>query len=323
MLTDLSLENQHEANLNKKPKGLAGIVQEVIKNKVLFLLMLPGFLIMVANNYIPMAGLVLAFENYNYTDKFFSPFVGLDNFKYLFTGTEAFTMTRNTILYNMAFIAISMVLPVIAAIILNELRNKRLAKLYQSVFFLPYFLSWVVVSYLVYSLLSDLGLINSILQSMHLDKISWYLEPKFWPFIVICINTWKWTGYDTIIILAAIVGIDKTFYEAAAVDGATKLQQIFSITIPTLIPTISIVTLLKVGRMFYTDFGLFFVVPKDSGLLYDVTQTIDTYVYRALARSGDNGMAAAAGFYQAICGFIIVLTVNFVVRKLDKDSALF
>jgi putative aldouronate transport system permease protein len=323
-LTDLSLENQHVAKLNEKPKGVAGVVHEVIKNKVLFLLMLPGLLILIGNNYIPMAGLVLAFENYNYKDKFFSPFCGVDNFKFLFQGDAAFVMTRNTLLYNLAFILISMILPVAVAIILNEIRNKRLAKVYQSIYFLPYFLSWVVVSYLLYSLLnSQLGLVNSFLKSINVQGIQWYNEPKYWPVILIAINTWKWTGYDTIIILAAIIGIDKTFYEAAAVDGATKLQQIFRITIPMLVPTISIVTLLKVGKMFYTDFGLFYVVTKDSGFLYDVTQTIDTYVYRALITMGDTGMASASGFYQSMCGFVVVFTVNWIIRKVDRDSALF
>jgi putative aldouronate transport system permease protein len=324
MLTDLSLENQQMAKLNKKPKGVAGIVQEVIKNKVLFLLMLPGFLIMIVNNYIPMAGIVLAFENFNYKDKFLSPWVGLENFKFLFSGSDALIMTRNTILYNSIFIIISMILPVVMAIVLNEIRNKRLAKVYQSVFFLPYFLSWVVVSYLIFSLLSsDMGFINSFLKNIGMQPIEWYTEVKYWPAILIATNTWKWTGYDTIIMLAAIVGIDKTYYEAAAVDGATKLQQIFKITIPMLLPTISIVTLLKVGRMFYTDFGLFYIVPKNQGILFDATQTIDTYVYRALIQTGDTGMAAASGFYQAICGFIVVFTVNWIVRRLDKDSALF
>ncbi len=210
------------------------------------------------------------------------------------------------------------------AIVLSELRSQVLSKVYQSFFFLPYFFSWVVVSYLVFSLLSsDNGAINKLLEAVGMETVRWYTAPKFWPAILISVNTWKWTGYDAIIYLASIVGINKVYFEAAAVDGATRFQQIRYITIPMLLPLIITLTLIKIGRIFYTDMGLFFTVPRDMGMLYNATNTIDTYVYRALLSTGDLGMASAAGFYQAVLGFIVVLTFNLIVRKVSNENALF
>ena len=305
-------------------KTKTNLMKEAKKNPALFIMLLPGLLVLLANNYLPMPGVLLAFKDYNYLDGFFgSEWVGFDNFRYLFTSKQAYIITRNTILYNVTFIIISITVALALAIILNEIRNKKLAKLYQSIFFLPYFLSWVVVSYLVYSLLSsDQGVFNNILVSLGFERINWYVEAKFWPAILVFVNTWKWTGYDSIIYLAAIVGIDKALYEAAAIDGAGKVRQIFSITIPTIMPVITILTLLKVGRIFYGDFGLFWNIPKNMGILYDVTNVIDTYVYRALTQAGDIGMATASGLYQASVGFILVMTANFIVRRFNKENAL-
>ncbi len=287
-------------------------------------MLIPGVLVLLANNYLPMGGVLLAFKDYNYAKGFLkSDWIGFDNFKYLFTSNQAFVITRNTFLYNATFIIISVTVALALAIGLNELRNQKLAKLYQSIFFLPYFLSWVVVSYLVFSLLSvDMGAMNNMLMSFGKERINWYTVPRFWPFILVMVNTWKWTGYDSIIYLAAIVGIDKSFFEAAAVDGATRWQQIRYITIPSIMPVVTVLTLLKVGRIFYGDFGLFWNVPKNMGVLYNVTNVIDTYVYRALTQSGDIGMAAASGLYQAILGLILILGANHIVRKIDPDQAL-
>lgn len=287
-------------------------------------MLLPGVLVLFANNYLPMGGSLLAFKDYNYQKGFFhSDWVGFDNFKYLFTSSQAWIITRNTFLYNTAFILISITAALALAIMLNELRNQRMAKFYQSVFFLPYFLSWVVVSYLVFSLLSvDLGALNGMLTKFGLEPINWYTMPKFWPSILIGVNTWKWTGYDSIIYLAAIMGIDKAYYEAAAVDGASRWQQIRHVTIPSIMPVITTLTLLKIGRIFYGDFGLFWNIPKNMGVLYDVTNVIDTYVYRALTQSGDIGMATASGLYQAAVGFTLVLLSNYIVRKIDPEQAL-
>lgn len=301
------------------------LLRELVKNKVLFLMLLPGMLVLLVNNYLPMFGIIIAFKDYNYSKGFWkSKWVGFENFEYLFNSKAAFQITRNTILYNMAFILIAATIAVILAIIFNELLNRRMSKFYQSVMFLPYFLSWVVISYLVFALLSsDMGFINKTLIGSGMQPVDWYVDPRFWPLIIILVNTWKWTGYDSIIYLAAIIGFDKSLYEAAAVDGASRFQQITKVMVPMLLPVITILTLIKVGRIFFTDFGLFYNIPRNSGPLYDVTNVIETYVFRALRQTGDIGMASAAGFYQAIVGFIVVMTANYIVRKIDKDSSLF
>jgi len=301
------------------------LLKELAKNKVLYLMLLPGLLVLLVNNYLPMFGIVIAFKDYNYAKGFWkSDWVGFNNFEYLFNSKAAFLITRNTILYNVAFIVIAATVAVVLAIIFNELLNRRMSKFYQSVMFLPYFFSWVVISYLVFALLSsDMGFVNKMLIKNGMQPVEWYVDPRFWPLVIILVNTWKWTGYDSIIYLAAIIGFDKSLYEAAAVDGASRFQQITKVMVPMLMPVITILTLIKVGRIFFTDFGLFFNIPRNSGPLYDVTNVIETYVFRALRQTGDIGMASAAGFYQAVVGFIVVLTANYIVRKIDKDSSLF
>ncbi len=301
------------------------LLKELAKNKVLYLMLLPGLLVLLVNNYLPMFGIVIAFKDYNYAKGFWkSDWVGFNNFEYLFNSKAAFLITRNTILYNVAFIVIAATVAVVLAIIFNELLNRRISKFYQSVVFLPYFFSWVVISYLVFALLSsDMGFVNKILISNGMQPVEWYVDPRFWPLIIILVNTWKWTGYDSIIYLAAIIGFDKSLHEAAAVDGASRFQQITKVMVPMLMPVITVLTLIKVGRIFFTDFGLFFNIPRNSGPLYDVTNVIETYVFRALRQTGDIGMASAAGFYQAVVGFIVVMTANYIVRKIDKDSSLF
>lgn len=288
-------------------------------------MLVPGLLVMLVHNYMPMFGIVLAFKKLdNYANLLGGEWIWFENFRYLFGSRTAFVITRNTLLYNITFITIGSTVAVALAIILSELRNQKLSKFYQSVFFLPYFFSWVVVSYLLFSLLSsDHGAINRMLEAVGLEGIRWYTAPKYWPGILISVNTWKWTGYDAIIYMASIVGINKVYFEAAAVDGATRFQQIRHITLPMLKPLIITLTLIKVGRIFYTDMGLFFTVPRDMGMLYDATNTIDTYVYRALISTGDLGMASAAGFYQAVLGFVVVLTFNLIVRKVSNENALF
>lgn len=293
-------------------------------NLVLFLMLVPGLIVMLINNYIPMFGLVFAFRKMNDVRKLFgSGWNGLKNFDYLFKSKDAWVITRNTIGYNLIFILIGITVPVIIAICLNELRNKRGSKLYQSIYFIPHFLSWTVVSYVAYGLLSnEYGAINNMFEVLGINKVLWYSELKLWPFILVAVNTWKWTGYDTIVYLAAVSGINQELYEAAAVDGASRFQQIINITIPSLVPLGITLVLLRLGRMFYTDMGLFFTVPRNVGILYPATDTIDTYVYRALSITQNVGLSSAAGFYQSILGLIIILTFNALVKKYDKDSAI-
>ncbi|MDO4293592.1 MAG: ABC transporter permease subunit [Eubacteriales bacterium] len=287
---------------------------------------LPGALYLIINNYIPMGGLIIAFKQVNWNKGILkSPWVGFSNFTYLFQTKEAWTITRNTLAYNAVFIILGTVIAIAVAILLNELRSTRLKKTYQTIILLPYLISMVVVSYLVYAMLSsESGFINlSILEPLGKEPVSWYTEPKYWPFILVIIQVWKTFGYNCVLYYAVLVGIDRGYYEAAAIDGATRWQQITRITLPELVPTIITLTLMSIGKIFYSDFGLFYQVPMDSGPLYDVTNTIDTYVYRGLIRLNNVGMSSAAGFYQSIVGFILVLLANFIVRKIDTDKALF
>ncbi|WP_251037315.1 ABC transporter permease [Paenibacillus albidus] len=292
----------------------------------LYLMMLPGLIYLFINNYLPMAGLVVAFKNYNARKGIFgSDWVGFENFKYLFKTTDGWIITRNTILYNFAFIVINTVLAVLVAILLSELTAKVRTKIYQSVILLPFLISSVIVSYLVFAFMSaESGFMNNtLLPALGLEPIAWYNEPKYWPIILIVVSAWKTVGYNCIIYLATIVGIDRGYYEAASLEGAGKLQQIWHITLPLLKPVIILLTMLALGRIFYSDFGLFYQVPQNQGALYSTTNTIDTYVYRGLLQLGNISMSSAAGLYQSVVGFILVLGSNLWVRRLDKNSAIF
>ncbi len=311
-------------------KAMQRFVKRFKANRELLLLAIPGCIWFLIFSYLPMFGVVIAFKNFRITNKGFmrslidSKWVGLKNFQFLFRTSDAWIITRNTVLYNLVFIVLGIVIPVCLAIMLNELLNKKMAKAYQSAMFLPYFLSWVVVSYCVFAFLSvDKGFINSMLVKFGHGGVPWYSEPKYWPFILIFMNVWKTVGYNTVVYLASIVGIDKTYYEAAAIDGATKWQQIKHITIPLLKPVITILFILAIGKIFNADFGLFYQVPKNSGPLYPVTNVIDTYVYRGMTSMGEIGMSAAAAFYQSIVGFILIMISNKIVKKIDSDNALF
>ena len=292
----------------------------------LYLMMLPALLYLLINNYIPMAGMVIAFKKLNFAKGIWaSPWAGLKNFKFLFASKDAWIITRNTLLYNVAFILVNMVVGIAIAILITEIRNTKLKKIYQSAILLPFLMSMVILSYIVYALLSaENGLVNnSILPLFHIDPIQWYQTPKYWPAILIIANCWKGVGYGCLIYIASLIGIDPSFYEAARLDGASKWQEITKITLPSLVPTIITLLLLSIGRIFYSDFGLFYQVPMNSGVLFPTTNVIDTYVYRALIEQGNISMSSAAGVYQSLVGFCVVMLSNWIVRKVDKDQALF
>lgn len=292
----------------------------------LYLMFVPGVVYLFINCYIPMFGIQIAFRSYNARDGIYgSPWCGLDNFTFLFRTNDAFIMTRNTLLYNLVFIALGTVLAIAVAIILNEIRSKGAKQFYQTVILIPYLISMVIVSYLAFAFLSSSNgyLNNSVLKMLGQPAVDWYNSPQYWPVILVIINIWKGLGYNMILYYATICGIDHSLYEAAVVDGANRWQQIWNITLPSLRSTIIILTLMALGGIFRSDFGLFYQVPQNSGPLISVTQTIDTYVYRGLMQTNNIGMSSAAGVYQSIVGFILVVTANFVVRKLDSDSSLF
>ena len=302
------------------------------KTLVLLTMVAPAGIWLLLLRYLPMGGLLLAFKNYKINPRnptfisnlLNSKWVGLDNFKILFMTDDAWVMIRNTLLYNLVFIVLGIIIPVAFAIMMNELTHKFVAKTYQTLMFFPYFLSWVVVSYFLNAFLdAQYGMIPHMQAAAGGPVTSWYTTIGPWPYIIIFANLWKNVGYSTILYLAAIAGIDSTQYEAAAIDGASKWQQIFYVTIPNLRSMIAILFILNVGKIFNADFGLFYNVPMQNGALFSVTQVVDTFIYRALINTGNIGMSSAAGLLQNFIGFFCILIANRVVSRIDSDSALF
>ena len=305
-------------------------VKTLRENLIFFLMVLPGAAWLILFFYIPVLGNVVAFKDYHITGEGFidsvmkSKWVGFDNFKFLFSSKDAYIITRNTVLYNLAFIFLGLIVSVGIAIIFSEMRSKRLVKVFQTSMLFPYFLSWVIISFFTDAFLNvDKGLINHILTSLGMKGINFYTEVAIWPALLLFLGIWKGFGYSSVMYYATIMGIDPTFYEAATVDGASKWQRIRHITIPQLASLITVLTILAIGNIFRADFGLFYQIPHNSGALYSVTNVIDVYVYNGLAKSGDIAMVAAAGLYQSVVGLILVLLSNIVARRIDKNAALF
>ncbi|MDR2481904.1 MAG: ABC transporter permease subunit [Spirochaetaceae bacterium] len=277
--------------------------------------------------YLPMFGVIIAFKQYRVSGGFLksifeSKWTGLQNFKFLFSNPDIWFIIRNTLAYNAVMITVSTVTTITLAIIVSELHNKFAAKLYQTILFFPYFLSWVVVSALVWGFLSyDMGMLNNFLDGIGILKHRWYMESEYWPGILVFMSQWKNIGYGMVIYLASITSLDKSIYEAAIIDGATKWQQIWNITLPLMKTVIVLMLIMSVGRIFYSDFGLFYQVPRDSNSLYATVSTLDVFVYRQL-KSASTGMAAAAAMMQAVMACVMTLLVNQIVKKFDADSAM-
>lgn len=292
-------------------------------NMELTLLALPAAIAIFVFAYLPMGGLVLAFKDFRYNLGIMgSKWVGLKNFEFLFTSDTAFRITRNTLLYNASFIITTMVSALLIAVLLNEISKKWL-KLYQTAMFLPYFLSWVVVSYISMALLDQSnGFLNHLLQALGMEPKMWYQDTSVWPYILTLTNLWKAVGFSALIYYAGILGIDTSYYEAARIDGASKLQMAMKITIPLLAPLIIILLIISIGNIFRADFGLFYFIPNNSKFIYASTDVIDTFVYRSLRQLGDVGMSAAVGLYQSVVGFFLVLATNMLIKKIDDDNSL-
>jgi len=303
-------------------------------------MVLPGTIWLILFAYLPMPGIIMAFKNYRLQkppadywiqNRFIyslieSPWVGWDNFRYLVLPTNlnnTITFVRNTVLYNLLFMVVGLVLSVLLAVIIYELTNRFWAKLYHSIFFLPFFISWVVVAYVVYALANHTGIINTALASWNLPPLEIYKEKIYWPFIFLFANIWKYTGNGSILYLAIITGIDRQLYEAAAMDGANKWQQFWNITLPQLIPTIVLLQILAVGRIFGSDFDMFYTLPGGSALVRDVTTTIDVYVFNMLRSTTPLGYPAAVSLVQSVIGFVLILVTNYIVRKTRPEMALF
>lgn len=302
------------------------LILNLKKYSLLYLMAAPGLVYLLINNYLPMCGLVIAFKDVDFKKGLFqSDWIGLENFKYLFSTSDAWVITRNTLLYNMAFIVVNTTVAVVVAILLADISGSRIGKFYQSSILLPYLISMVIISYIAQAFLNtERGFINnSVLSLFGAEPIKWYTEPSYWPFILVFIKCWQQVGYLCVIYLSSILGIDKEYYEVSYLEGASKLQQIRYITLPLIFPTIIMMVLLSIGRIFYSDFGLFYQVPMNSGALYSTTNVIDTYVYRGLMQLGDIAMSSAAGFYQSLVGFLLVMSSNLVVKKISPENALF
>ena len=321
----------------RKPKRVpdlraSGRFSKAKKTLMLLTMVAPGAIWLLLLRYLPMGGIILAFKNYKIYPKdptflnnlVHSKWVGLDNFKFLFTTGDSWVMIRNTLAYNIVFIILGVIIPVAFAIMMSELSEKFVAKTYQTLMFFPYFLSWVVVSYFLNAFIdAQYGLIPMAQRAAGETAVSWYTTPGPWPYIIVFANLWKNVGYSTVLYLAAITGIDQTQYEAAAIDGASKWQQILHVTLPNLRTMIAILFILNVGKIFNADFGLFWNVPMQNGALFSVTQVVDTYIYRVLMNTGNIGQSTAAGLLQNIVGFICIIGANAVVKKIDSDSTLF
>lgn len=319
--------------LKEAPNRLAsGRFAKYKKTLVLLTMVAPAAIWLLLLRYLPMGGIILAFKDYKINPRnpsfisnlLSSKWVGFKNFEFLFKTNDAWIMFRNTLGYNIVFIILGVIIPVAFAIMMNEFTRKFVRKTYQTMMFFPYFLSWVVVSYFLNAFLdAQYGMIPAMQAAAGKEVTSWYTTPGPWPYLLVFANLWKNVGYSTVLYLAAITGIDANQYEAAAIDGASKWQQVLYVTIPHLRTMICILFIMNVGRIFASDFGLFYNVPMQNGALFSVTQTIDTYVYRAYIATGNPGQSSAAGLLQNVLGFICILSANAIVKKVDADSAMF
>jgi len=303
---------------------------EFKSHMALLAMLIPGLVFLIVFAYLPMPGVLIAFKNFKvygrslFENFFKSAWAGFDNFGFIFSTPDARTMTINTVLYNLAFIALGLVASVSIAVGITEISNRKTAKVYQTMYFLPYFLSWVVVSYLVYALLNyEYGVINNLLRATGFEPVDWYMEPNYWPVLFVIANLWKYAGNGSIIYTATIVGIDSALYEAAAIDGANRFKQIRHITLPMLKPTIILLNILAMGRIFNADFGLFYLLTRGMGQLRNVSMVIDTFVYGALASGNITlGRVSAAALYQSVVGFILILATNWIVSRISPDNTL-
>ena len=302
-----------------------GFLKKLHKYRVYLLMLSPAVIYTLIFAYYPMTGVVMAFKKYNYAGGIWgSPWNGLDNFAFFFKSGQAGLVTRNTVLYNLAFILIGTFVQVAVAVFLTEIRGKRFRKVSQSMMFLPYFISWVIVGVMAFNIFSsDYGFINRLITMFGGEKISFYTTPQCWPFILIFFNVWKGVGYGSVMYLAAIMGIDTSVYEAAAIDGANVFQRIFKVTIPMIMPTLVLLLLMSVGGILKGNFDLFYNLVGNNGLLYNYTDVIDTLAMRALISSNDFGMSAAIGLFQSVLCFVTVTIVNKLVSLYDRDYALF
>ncbi|MFM9279587.1 ABC transporter permease [Paenibacillus jiagnxiensis] len=299
--------------------------KEIRRNHIAYLLALPAMIYTFIFGYLTLPYLLISFQKFNYKLGIWkSPFIGFDNFEFFFMSDRAWQVTFNTIRLNFLFIVVGTAAALLLAILFNELKGRRFSRIMQSTILFPHFLSWVIISYVIYSFFaSNYGLLNQILAWLGLPQENWYSEPRYWVPILVTVNVWKEVGISLVIYLAAIAGIDSSLYEAATIDGANRRQQIRYITLPLLMPTVIILSLLALGKIMYGSFDMIYAIIKDNGLLYPTVDVIDTYVFRSLRTIGNPAQAMAVGLYQSIVGFVLVFGVNMIVRKVSPDNSLF
>ncbi|HZG84138.1 MAG TPA: ABC transporter permease subunit [Paenibacillus sp.] len=309
----------------RRLKTRKGFLYEISRNRFSYLLILPAMAYVFVFSYMTYPYLLIAFQQFNYRKGILgSEWVGLRNFEFFFKSSEAAVIMWNTIKLNLLFIGFGTVFAVAIAILFNEVRSRLFQKLTQTTMIFPNFLSWIIVSYMMYGLFStDFGLINQALEKLGAEPVNWYTKADAWPWILVGMKIWKEAGMGSIIYLAAITGIDHSLYESADIDGASRWQKIVGITLPLLAPTIAILTLLNLGKIFYGDFGMIYAIIGDNGVLYPTTDVIDTYVFRALRQIGDPSNAAAVGLFQSTVGFLLVFIANWVTRRWFKEGALY
>ena len=302
------------------------LIKNTWKHRTLFLMALPTVILLILFNYVPMAGLVVAFKDFNYADGLFkSPWNGVQNFRYLFmVGDTAWRLTRNTVGYYLIFTVLGTIGNVAIAIGINEMIYKRTAKYFQTAMILPTFISYIAITFIVEAFLkTDTGIVNRFLENIGIGGIKFYMKKEYWPIILTIVKLWKGIGYGSVLYLSALAGFDQQIYEAADIDGATNAQKIFRITIPMLVPTIIVMTLLGLGNIMHSDTGLFYQVTKNNALLYDTTQVLDSFVMNALTKNTNYGLTSAATFYQSVVGMVMVVVTNAIVRRKSPEDALY
>ncbi|MFS0724885.1 ABC transporter permease [Paenibacillus sp. 1P07SE] len=311
--------------MEKRRRQAFGLFSDIRRNGTSYLLVLPAMAYTFIFGYMTYPYMIIAFQRFNYTKGIFnSEWVGLQNFEFFFRSYKAVSVTFNTLFLNLLFIVFGTLTALAISLLLNELRKKLFVKLSQSVMLFPHFISWIVVSYVLYAFFSmDMGIINQALNALGIASINWYTEPEVWPAILTAMNVWKGAGMSAVIYLATITGIDETLYEAAEIDGANRWQMCMRVTLPLMMPTVIILTLLSMGKIMYGDFGMIYALVGDNGTLYSTTDIIDTYVFRSLRQIGDPSEAMAVGLFQSLVGFVLVFGTNAITRKYFRDGALY
>ncbi len=296
----------------------------LMENLQMLLMVLPGVLFLIVFQYLPLPGIAIAFKKYNpYKGIFGSPWVGLKNFAFFFSSQDAARTIGNTLMYSISFLIIDLVAAVVLALMLYYLRSRIATKFYNTVVFIPKFMSMVIVAFIVYAILSPTyGLLNQLIVKLGGTGVNWYAEPKYWPLILTATHVWQTVGMNCVLYYSSLMSMDNALVEAAEMDGANRMQQIWHVIIPHLVPIMVITTILAIGSLFSSSLDLFYQIPKNQGLLYAATDTINTYVYRALLE-GSLEKSAAINLFQSAVGFVLIIGTNAIVKKISPENSLF